>query len=89
MISTVLSRLRAATPQWPSHGPSHRSLSGRAVRRAVYVLQDSETFSLSEKVENVRHNGMVFVPKGTVKAVRMDSENMAVLDLHTPMGPSS
>lgn len=51
-----------------------------------YVLQGTGTFLLNDKIETVERNGTVFIPKGTVKAFRVDSENMTVLNLHTPSG---
>ena len=51
-----------------------------------YALEGKCTFLLNEKVETVVQNGMVFIPKGVVKAMRVDSLTTKVLNLHTPSG---
>ena len=51
-----------------------------------YVLEGTCTFLLNDKVETVVQNGMVFIPRGIVKAMRVDSPTAKVLNLHTPSG---
>lgn len=52
--------------------------------RAAFVLEDQDLSLLNDQLENFGHHGMLFIPKGTVKSVWVDSENMAVLNFHTP-----
>lgn len=58
----------------------------RLADEVFYVLEGKCTFLLDEKIETVGQNGMVFIPKGVVKAMRVDSATARVLNLHTPSG---
>lgn len=52
----------------------------------VYVLDGEGTFLLDDRIESVGKNGLVFIPRGTVQGLRVDSPTMLLLDLHTPAG---
>ncbi|KAL8662919.1 MAG: hypothetical protein Q9202_004341 [Teloschistes flavicans] len=58
----------------------------RVADEVWYVLKGRCTFLLDDKVESVEGEGMVFIPKGVVKALRIDSLMAKVLCLHTPSG---
>lgn len=58
----------------------------RVADEVYYVLEGKCTFLLNDKVETFAQNGMVFIPKGFVKAMRVDSPTAKVFNLHTPSG---
>lgn len=58
----------------------------RLADEVFYVLEGKCSFLLNDKLETVGQNGMVFIPKGVVKAMRVDTVTAKVINLHTPSG---
>ena len=52
----------------------------------MYVLDGEVTFLLGERQERVREGSLVFIPRGTVHAFRVDSAEARLLDQHSPAG---
>jgi len=51
-----------------------------------YILDGRMTFLLGDRIQTARQGALIFVPRGTVHAVRVDSETAHVLNLHSPAG---
>lgn len=51
-----------------------------------YILDGKMTFLHSEKVETVSKGALVFIPRGTVHASMVESDEALCLNLHTPGG---
>lgn len=58
----------------------------RVADEVYYVLEGRCTFLLDDKIETIEREGMVFIPKGVIEAMRIDSSMAIVLNLHTPSG---
>ncbi len=51
-----------------------------------YILDGEAEFLLGNRIETAGKNALVFVPKGTVHAFRINSETARLLNLYTPAG---
>lgn len=69
-------------------GNAARPMKYASHDETYYVLAGQATLLLNERVEKVSKGDFVFIPRGTVFAVRSDSEDemFRVLMIHTPSG---
>ena len=51
-----------------------------------YILDGEITFLLGDRVESATKGALVFIPRGKVHGLRVDSETTRFLNLHTPGG---
>ena len=70
----------------PQKGNAASPLSYASHDETYYILFGTATFLLGYRVEQVGSGDFVFIPRGTVFALRVDSENTRALVWHTPSG---
>ena len=51
-----------------------------------YILDGEAEFLLGDRIDTAGKNALVFIPKGTVHAFRINSETARLLNLYTPAG---
>lgn len=51
-----------------------------------YILDGEAEFLLDDRIDTAGKNALVFIPKGTVHALRIKSETARLLNLYTPAG---
>lgn len=51
-----------------------------------YILDGEMTFLLGDRIESASKGALIFIPRGTVHCIRVDSDEAHCLNLHTPSG---
>lgn len=69
-------------PRGPAASPHVRETADEV----FYVLEGEADFLLGDRVETAAKNSLVFIPKGVVRAFRVNSETARFLNIHTPAG---
>lgn len=69
-----------------AHGNAAAPLSYGSRDEIYYILDGNAAFLLGDHVEQATNGDFVFIPRGTVFALRVDSQSMRALVWHTPSG---
>lgn len=67
-------------------GPAAPPHLHEGMDEVFYILDGEASFLLGDRIEHAGKGAMVFIPRGTVHAFRVDSPTARVLNLYTPAG---